>query len=146
MAQRVLLRTGRGLSLAPRSLQITRSFSTVLDTPVDPGTQQLRSSTRTGSVFENALNASAPRTSWTKEEIAEVYNTSLIDLTHAAVCHTALSSFGGTMSHQSRRRLRCTGASMTPPPSRCAHCSTSRLEAAAKIAPTVRSHRVTTQG
>jgi biotin synthase len=91
MAQRVLLRTGRGLTLTPRSLQITRSFSTVLDAPVDPGTQQLRSPTRAGSVFESALNASAPRTNWTKEEISEVYNTSLIDLTHASVCQVTLS-------------------------------------------------------
>jgi len=82
MAHRVLVLTGRGLTFIPRSRQISRSFSTVLDTPVDPGTQQLRKS----SVFENALNANAPRTTWTKEEITEVYNTSLIDLTYAAVC------------------------------------------------------------
>ena len=82
MAHRVLVLTGRGLPFIPRSRQISRSFSTVLDTPVDPGTQQLRKS----SVFENALNANAPRTTWTKEEITEVYNTSLIDLTYAAVC------------------------------------------------------------
>ncbi|KAK1916010.1 hypothetical protein P3342_003825 [Pyrenophora teres f. teres] len=80
MSHRVLVRTGRGLSFTPRSRQISRPFSTVLDTPVDPGTQQLRKT----SVFEKALNANAPRTTWTKEEITEVYNTSLIDLTHAA--------------------------------------------------------------
>jgi len=82
MAHRVLVRTGGGLSFSPRSRQISRLFSTVLDTPVDPGTQQLRKA----SVFENALNANVPRTTWTKEEISEVYNTSLIDLTYAAVC------------------------------------------------------------
>jgi hypothetical protein len=143
MAQRVFLRTGRGLALTPRSLQITRPFSTVLDTLVDPGTQQLRSVARTGSVFENALNASAPRTNWTKEEISEVYNTSLIDLTYASVCQATLWQSGGSLSYQSRYRLRCTGASMTPQPSRCAHYSTSKQEVAARIAPTVHSHPVT---
>jgi biotin synthase len=81
MGQRILLRPV-GLTFVPRTRHISRSFSTVLDTPVDPATQQLR---RTTSVFEEALNARAPRTNWTKEEISEVYNTSLIDLTYASV-------------------------------------------------------------
>ena len=85
MAQRVLFRAS-GLRAGPGRLpHLTRSFSTVLDTPVDPGTQQIRQTTPRTSVFENALNATAPRTNWTKDEIAEIYNTSLIDLTYASV-------------------------------------------------------------
>jgi hypothetical protein len=61
---------------------LARPFSTVLDTPVDPSSTP---PTRKASVFENALNAVAPRTNWTKGEIAQVYNTPLIDLTHASV-------------------------------------------------------------
>jgi hypothetical protein len=82
MAQRMLLRPA-GSVFVPRTLPISRSFSTVLDTPVDPATQQIR---RIRSVFKDALDAKAPRTNWTKEEITEVYNTSLIDLTYASVC------------------------------------------------------------
>ena len=85
MAQRVLFRAS-GLRVGPgRVHHLSRSFSTVLDTPVDPGTQQIRQSAVRTDVFENALNAKAPRTTWTKDEIAEIYNTSLIDLTYAAV-------------------------------------------------------------
>jgi biotin synthase len=86
MAQRVLLRAS-GLRASPVRAHcfFIRPFSTVLDTPVDPGTQQLRTVKRQTSVFENALNAKAPRTDWTKDEIAEIYNTSLIDLTYASV-------------------------------------------------------------
>lgn len=89
MAQRMLLRAS-----GPRRVYygFTRSFSTVLDTPVDPGTQQIRLATPRTTVFENALNAKAPRTNWTKEEISEIYNTSLIDLTYASVGQIALLS------------------------------------------------------
>jgi biotin synthase len=75
-----------GFALIPRTRPVLRSFSTVIDAPVDPTTQQIIPQTQKTSVFENALNAKAPRTNWTKEEIAEVYNTSLIDLTYASVC------------------------------------------------------------
>lgn len=86
MAQRLLLRP-IGLIIVPRTqLSLcSRSFSTVLDAPVDPRTQQITPPTRVTSVFDEALNAKGPRTNWSKEEISEVYNTSLIDLTHAAV-------------------------------------------------------------
>lgn len=88
MAQRVLFRP-IGITFVPRTRQqFSRSFSTVLDTPIDPKTQQLTppSQGRVASVFDDALNAVAPRTNWTREEITEVYSTSLINLTHAAVC------------------------------------------------------------
>lgn len=86
MAQNFLLRPV-GLTLVRRQQYAYRSSSTVLDTPIDPTTQQSTPHTRIASVFEDALNASGPRTSWTKEEISELYNTSLIDLTYAAVCN-----------------------------------------------------------
>jgi biotin synthase len=38
------------------------------------------------SAFENALEASAPRNNWTKEEIKEIYDTPLMNLAYAAVC------------------------------------------------------------
>jgi len=37
------------------------------------------------SAFENALEASAPRNNWTKEEIKEIYDTPLMKLAYAAV-------------------------------------------------------------
>ena len=87
MAQRTLARPiGLALSSA-RTHCLFRSFSTVLDTPIDPKTQQFTPLTdQKSSVFENAVNATGTRTSWTKEEIAEIYNTPLIRLTYAAVC------------------------------------------------------------
>lgn len=87
MAQRTLVRP-IGLALNSTRIQHRiRSFSTVLDTPIDPKTQQVTPPTAgKSSVFEDAVNASGPRTNWTKEEIAEIYNTPLIRLTYAAVC------------------------------------------------------------
>jgi biotin synthase len=76
--------------LFPRAQHRFREFSTVLDGAVDPQTQRVTPPiTRrpsSASVYENALHATGSRTNWTKDEIAEVYNTSLIDLTYAAVC------------------------------------------------------------
>jgi hypothetical protein len=86
MAQRTLARPlGLALSSA-RTHCLVRSFSTVLDTPIDPKTQQVTPPTgQKSSVFENAVKATGTRTNWTKEEIAEIYNTPLIRLTYAAV-------------------------------------------------------------
>lgn len=86
MAQRTLLRPiGLVLSSA-RTTQFGRSFSTVLDTPIDPKTQQVTPpAARKSSVYEDAVNATEPRTNWTREEISEIYNTPLIRLTYAAV-------------------------------------------------------------
>lgn len=87
MAQRTLVRP-IGLALnSARAQPFVRPFSTVLDTPIDPKTQQVTPPTaRKSSVFEDAVNAAGPRNNWTKEEIAEIYNTPLIKLTFAAVC------------------------------------------------------------
>lgn len=92
MAQRTLVRP-IGLALnSARAQQFVRPFSTVLDTPIDPKTQQVAPPTRKSSVFEDAVNAAGPRTNWTREEIAEVYNTPLIRLTYAAVCLKAIEA------------------------------------------------------
>ncbi|KAJ4410877.1 biotin synthase [Didymella pomorum] len=85
MAQRTLVRPiGFALSSA-RTQRFVRPFSTVLDTPIDPQTQQATPpAVRKSSVFEEAVNATGTRTNWTREEIAEIYNTPLIRLTYAA--------------------------------------------------------------
>jgi biotin synthase len=57
----------------------------VIDAPVDARTQQLTSSTSSESTFGNAVQAVAPRTNWTLEEISELYNKPLIELTYASV-------------------------------------------------------------
>ncbi|KAF8544351.1 biotin synthase [Trichophaea hybrida] len=51
-----------------------RSYGTVIPSP----------SARTSSVLQNTLEATAPRNTWTKSEIQEIYNTGLMDLTFAA--------------------------------------------------------------
>jgi biotin synthase len=87
MAQRIL-KQSVGLALVPRAQLRSRGFSTVSDAPIDPRTQQIGPTVarRASSVYEDALNATTPRTNWTKDEISEIYNTSLIDLTYASVC------------------------------------------------------------
>ncbi len=86
MAQRTLVRPIGLVFNSARTQQFARSFSTVLDTPVDPKTQQITPPAhRKSSVYENAVNATGPRTNWTREEISEIYNTPLIKLTYAAV-------------------------------------------------------------
>jgi biotin synthase len=87
MAQRILARP-TGFVIAARKSHYSRKFSTVVDGPVSFKNERISSSTTqsSSSVFQNALDATGPRTSWTKEEISEVYNTSLIDLTYASVC------------------------------------------------------------
>lgn len=87
MAQRTLMRPIGLVMTTARTQRCVRPFSTVLDAPVDPKTQQVTPPTgRKSSVYEDAVNATGPRTNWTREEIAEIYNTPLIRLTHAAVC------------------------------------------------------------
>jgi biotin synthase len=96
MAHRALLRPVR---LAPssglgRTCHIARPFSTVIDAPLSATSQQgpPAAPSKAGSVFSDAVKATGPRTSWTKEQIAEVYNTSLIELTYGAVCAPRPSS------------------------------------------------------
>ena len=82
MAQRLLARPTAFRCMPTR----TRPFSTVIDAPVDPRTQQITPSVGKRSVFEDAVQATAPRTNWTRDEISQVYSTSLMELTYASVC------------------------------------------------------------
>lgn len=81
--------TRLGQNLA-RSTICHRAYSTVHDLPhasssfsqppVPP------TATETTSVFQRAINATAPRNDWTKEQISEIHRTPLTELAFAAVC------------------------------------------------------------
>jgi biotin synthase len=92
MASKMLARP-HGFRVVARGPRLCRAFSTVLDTPVFPVTPRSKTP-KHSSVFNDALNATSGRTNWTKEEISEVYNTSLIDLTYASVRQTILTASG----------------------------------------------------
>jgi hypothetical protein len=133
-----------GFSALPRTQQSFRAFSTVVDGSVDARLQRFTPpiTRATSSVYENALTATAPRTNWTKEEISEIYNTSLVDLTYASV------SEHGCIDNQSsrvERRPPCIGDFTTLLPFRCVPSSTSRLVDAVRTARTVPNHPVTTR-
>lgn len=129
-----------GLAVFPRLQHWCRNFSTVLDAPVGPQTQgiTLPVAQRAPSVYENARNATGPRRNWTKDEIAEVYNMPLIDLTHASVC--VCNIIQRTRTYDVDRRLQCIADSMTQLLFRCAHCSISKSVAAVRTVHTARSH------
>jgi biotin synthase len=63
-----------------------RSLSTVVDLPIS-GSSHIPPPpvTPSGNAVQQALAASDVRQNWTREEISEIYNTSLIDLQYAAV-------------------------------------------------------------
>jgi biotin synthase len=84
MAFRALVKpTGLIAPLSPRILRFARPFGTVVDPPYQPTSDPPPAPSQ--SVFQNAVQAESPRNTWTKEEIAAVYNMPLIDLTYAAV-------------------------------------------------------------
>lgn len=75
MASRSLSRTvGKSL--------LVRSYGTVQNT-IPKGPTQATSSSSTA--LQNAVAAEAPRTSWTRDEIQQIYETPLHQLTYAAV-------------------------------------------------------------
>jgi hypothetical protein len=83
LPRRVALR-----SVAARSTPWARQFSTVVDdtfSPVAPASAPPPPQARKGRVLEEAVNATAPRYDWTKDEIREVYNTPLMELAFQAV-------------------------------------------------------------
>lgn len=64
-----------------------RLFSTVIDdnaARIVPSGSPPRSTP--GSALRSAVSAKAPRTSWTKDEIREIYNTPLMELAFQSVC------------------------------------------------------------
>lgn len=89
MAQRCLARSLAFTVPRKGTQRLSRGFSTVLDTPLYPSTQPPLPTA--SSVFQDAVQASAPRTNWSREEISEVYNTPLMELTYASVCLFRLS-------------------------------------------------------
>ena len=61
-----------------------RRFSTVIDetfAPISPVAGQSQSN----NVLDQASNAKAPRNSWTKEDIRDIYKTPLMELTFRSV-------------------------------------------------------------
>jgi biotin synthase len=66
----------------------TRSTPWVVDdtfSPVSPASAPPPPQARKGRVLEEAVNATAPRFDWTKDEIREIYNTPLMELAFQAV-------------------------------------------------------------
>jgi hypothetical protein len=94
-----LLRTSsRALLQHAGSRSVLRQYGTISEIPT-----QLNATPP--SVFQNALDASAPRTNWTREEIREIYDTPLMQLAFAAVClrnailNVAFSDLKSTLGH-----------------------------------------------
>jgi biotin synthase len=63
----------------------SRCLSSVRDVPITASTMPYQVATPTKSALRDALRATAPRNTWTKEEISEIYNTPLFELHYAAV-------------------------------------------------------------
>jgi biotin synthase len=57
-----------------------RALSTIQDAPIFNTSIQ-------STPLHDAVRASGPRMTWTKEEIAQIYNTPLIELQYAAVSY-----------------------------------------------------------
>ncbi|KAK6427642.1 biotin synthase [Oleoguttula sp. CCFEE 5521] len=78
------------LSSIPR----IRQFSTVVDdafSPVSSSGVPPTPTARQGSALKNAVNATAPRFNWSKEEIREIYNTTLMELAFQSAFSFAVS-------------------------------------------------------
>lgn len=68
-----------------------RAYSTVQGAATSPATGAPVSpwtSPTIPTVLKDATVAQVPRTTWTKDEVQQVYETPLSQLTHAAVCIT----------------------------------------------------------
>lgn len=78
MSCRALLRESKAQSLI-------RRYGTVSPPPAQAATPP-------SGAFEKAIEATAPRNNWTKEEIKEIYDTPLMKLAFAAVSHRSCLS------------------------------------------------------
>lgn len=70
---------------------VARSFSSVVDLPITPNSgppppPTAGNTPRSRNAVQDALAAKDVRHNWTREEISEIYNTSLFELQYAAVC------------------------------------------------------------
>ena len=72
---------------AARQVSSIRQYSIVHDVPRTANLGQTPSPPvpRTGSAFDEAMKASGPRNTWTKQEISEIYQKPLMELAYAAV-------------------------------------------------------------
>lgn len=69
---------------------LNRSYSTVQGASTSIATSAPASpwtSSTIPTVVKNATAAQMPRTTWTRDEVQQVYETPLSQLTHAAVCN-----------------------------------------------------------
>jgi biotin synthase len=78
------------IRLSPASRQhpvsARRALSTIQDAPILNTSFPVQATQSTP--LQDAVKASGPRMTWTKEEITQIYNTSLMELQYAAVSHT----------------------------------------------------------
>ncbi|TKA76119.1 Biotin synthase, mitochondrial [Cryomyces minteri] len=87
MASKSSLLRLTALSVRPVSRKPQRLFSTVVDdrssiaASIPPQTPS-QTPARADNVLQSALRATAPRNDWTKDEIREIYDTPLMDLTY----------------------------------------------------------------
>jgi hypothetical protein len=82
----LLRASSRALFQHAGSRSVSRQYGTISEIPT-----QLNATPP--SVFQNALDASAPRTNWTREEIKEIYETPLMQLAFAAVSVRIVDSY-----------------------------------------------------
>jgi hypothetical protein len=95
------------LRRAPQQLGRRRLYSTVQDLPRTVGSftdAAPPAPTRSSSVFDDAVSAASPRYDWTREQISQIHQTSLMELTYAAV---------GIRVHITRRPLTMARAPST---------------------------------
>lgn len=92
METSLLCRRTATQALRQRTSQTTwlsRQYSIVHDVPRTTGSipHTAPPSPAPASIFDQAVNATGPRNTWTKDEISEIYKVPLMELAYAAVRH-----------------------------------------------------------
>jgi biotin synthase len=88
MAFSLLPRRAAACSLRTSSCASVRAFSTPVNDSFDPITASPSPPPEAGTggnAMRNAVNATAPRYDWTRDEIREIYNTPLMELAFQSV-------------------------------------------------------------
>lgn len=77
----------RAARKAVQHVNWVRSYSIVHDIPRVAGSipHNAPPSPKSTSVFQDAVNATQPRNTWTKDEISQIHRVPLMELTYAAV-------------------------------------------------------------